>query len=565
MAYPNKFPGTCRNCGKRVAARQGLMEKIDGKWFSYHKDGDCPEVTANPFKNFKPDQYQKAVHKQLMTGAVGSHIMILARAGSGKTTTQCWAMTEVHKEYPALKMICLAFGTEDGERMREKLPASVEGSTTHSFGKSLINSRYKSAKLNKKKDEELVEMVVGPDKDKAKMREYVQELLSKIKADTIAPDDLGGIKDLIKSYEISIPEEEQSKAVEYANKTLNFSMDINKFGYNFDDMIYLPALLDFRYPAYDIVGVDESQDFCNSQLVIIQKMIATGARVIAVGDPNQSLYVFRGARHDSFFRIRTALENSDRGVTDLPMPRSYRNANAIIRLAKTIVSDIEAMPDAEEGQVRFDMPLEEMLETIGSGDMVLCRVNAPLIRLAWYCINNQKKFYMRRGEKEAGWLIWLVNMSAGDNGWNSNDVSGLLDRLDKWLEERKQSSNGYRLTEYADKVQVIKMIAENCLTVKDVIKEIRKIFTPPVDKTGCIVLTTIHGAKGSEANRVFHLAPHLCPHPKATTEEQIQQEINAKYVAWTRAKTVYCDVIGDMAEVAIGETNAPEVELAKAA
>ena len=49
-------------------------------------------------------------------------------------------------------------------------------------------------------------------------------------------------------------------------------------------------------------------------------------------------------------------------------------------------------------------------------------------------------------------------------------------------------------------------------------------------------LTTIHGAKGLESHRVFHLRPDLVPHPRAEKDWEQQQEKNLYFVALTRAK-----------------------------
>jgi len=51
-----------------------------------------------------------------------------------------------------------------------------------------------------------------------------------------------------------------------------------------------------------------------------------------------------------------------------------------------------------------------------------------------------------------------------------------------------------------------------------------------------IILSSVHRAKGLEAERVFILKPELMPHPLATSEQELQQEMNIKYVAITRAK-----------------------------
>ena len=51
-----------------------------------------------------------------------------------------------------------------------------------------------------------------------------------------------------------------------------------------------------------------------------------------------------------------------------------------------------------------------------------------------------------------------------------------------------------------------------------------------------VVLTTVHKSKGFEFDRVYLLDPSNFPHPRAKLEADLDQEENAKYVAYTRAK-----------------------------
>ena len=56
------------------------------------------------------------------------------------------------------------------------------------------------------------------------------------------------------------------------------------------------------------------------------------------------------------------------------------------------------------------------------------------------------------------------------------------------------------------------------------------------DKRAKVWLSSIHKAKGLEADRVVLLHPHLLPHPNAKKPWEKEQEANLKYVALTRAK-----------------------------
>jgi superfamily I DNA/RNA helicase len=82
---------------------------------------------------------------------------------------------------------------------------------------------------------------------------------------------------------------------------------------------------------------------------------------------------------------------------------------------------------------------------------------------------------------------------------------------------------------------------ENCQTKKEVIRAIEKMFVE--DDTDGIRLSSVHRAKGLEADRVFILCPELMPHPMAKTDWAKAQEQNLRYVAITRAKHLLAYVV----------------------
>ena len=68
-------------------------------------------------------------------------------------------------------------------------------------------------------------------------------------------------------------------------------------------------------------------------------------------------------------------------------------------------------------------------------------------------------------------------------------------------------------------------------TVGGIVNEIKRVFDN--NDKGEIMLSTVHKAKGLEADNVYILATERMPHPKATNPKE---ERNICYVAITRAK-----------------------------
>ncbi|MCY4088190.1 MAG: UvrD-helicase domain-containing protein [Actinomycetia bacterium] len=118
---------------------------------------------------------------------------------------------------------------------------------------------------------------------------------------------------------------------------------------DFDDMLMLTVQLLEQFPdalehwqkAWQYVLVDEYQDTNRAQYRFLQLVAAERKNVCAVGDPDQSIYAFRGAD------IRNILEfEHDFGdVVVIPLAQNYRSTNRILQAANAvIVNNTERKP-----------------------------------------------------------------------------------------------------------------------------------------------------------------------------------------------------------------------------
>ena len=541
----NRFGGECATCGNYVLEGCGVSYKENGRWLTAHNFGDpaCkPPEPSNPFDHITLDEFQQKVRDSLVLGVRGPHLMVCARAGSGKSTVQqksVWDMLELD---PSLSVLMAAFGAEDGSRIKANKASTVDGCTIHSLCWRLLRQAFPGIKMNKRKDNDLVEEFIPDDEDNGSqrdMREYVLAMLEKIKAEAIRPGDTAAMLGLVDEYNLDIPRVDQKYAVYWANKLLKEGMDLEKWGVSFNDQIYLVVIKNIPLPVFDVVAIDEVQDLNVCQLIILSRLVELGARVAAVGDPNQSLYMFRGAKPDSFWRVQRMLQATDRGCDTFEMPICYRQSRAIIEHACKLVPGLQARPDAPQGSVDLNFPASKLLEVLKPGDCVLSRTNRPLVALTHTLGTLGIEFYMRGGEKEAGWLCWLVNLLATEKGPETDDAPELLKRLADWLKQCQERCRPMKYIEFASKAEVIQMLGKRCETVTELKKAIKKLYKKPKNLDECIVVSTIHLAKGSEAENIYHIEPELCPHPLAETEDELVQEEHAEYVAITRGKISY--------------------------
>ena len=135
-------------------------------------------------------------------------------------------------------------------------------------------------------------------------------------------------------------------------------------------------------------------------------------------------------------------------------------------------------------------------------------------------------------------LVNYVKKITKHNNMSSEEFLGLL-TIDFRVNHSKlvNADKQNQANTLSDKFECIKIFTSKADTVGGIITEIERLFNS--GSKGDIQLSTVHKAKGLEADNVFILATERMPHPKATN---IQEERNICYVAITRAKQnlYYC-------------------------
>lgn len=94
-----------------------------------------------------------------------------------------------------------------------------------------------------------------------------------------------------------------------------------------------------------------------------------------------------------------------------------------------------------------------------------------------------------------------------------------------------------------DKCETMLALTDGMATVAALKERIVALFDD--NRKGGVILSSVHRAKGDEAQHVWILKPELMPHPLASQPWQIKQEQNLMYVAYTRSKHTLTFVDGD--------------------
>jgi superfamily I DNA/RNA helicase len=482
------------------------------------EEGNAP-YDPTPVQVFQPSPHQAAAFS-FLESATGN-LILRAGAGSGKTTTivhmlsRCFGST-----------IFLAFNKAIAEELRSR---GVNARTFHSLCFLPVTRARNARGCEPNK----LRMLVDEHFDDTDVRLYgsfICKLVSLARQNGIgaglSDDTEQNWVDIVEHHDLELESERAvfATAIDYARKLLRLSNDDQRV--DFDDLLYLAVKDGISLQKFDFVFVDEAQDTNAIQRAILRKIMKPDSRLVAVGDPSQAIYGFRGADSDSMDIIKAEFS-----ATELPLTVSYRCARNIVEFAQQF-GTIDVAPNAKDGSIT-DLDDKWAAQDFKAGDLILCRVTRPLVAVAYKLLKARIPAYIMGREIGAG-LVSLINKL------NAKGINALVDRLTVYTNREVEKAIAKKQEQKAAAVQdktdcilfLIESLQETDRTVPALIRIIEQLFA---DKANAVVLATIHKAKGLEARRVFWIdRGYKCF--QAKQEWQQQQEVNLQYVAATRAK-----------------------------
>jgi len=490
-------------------------------------------------------KYQRDIFDFVEHGV--GNCVVEACAGSGKSTTMIKCIDLIPKGHTVL---LTAFNKDIVDALSSKLERkdNVRTMTIHSIGLKMLINNLKDSKLKL---------------DEFKYRTYINSNISDI-SETYNNynqrnkdkyiKNINKFVDFGRLYLCQTVKDlsmiENRYGIQVLSDEKDIAVDVMKWGKNntdiidYTDMIWLPNVL-YLQPwgfRFDWVMVDECQDLNRAQRELILKCNKINTRILAFGDEKQCIYSFSGSDPESFNELRK-MPNT---IT-LPLSITYRCADKIVELARTITDVIEPNDFGNKGIILYDTKLED----IENGDMVLCRNNSPLVQAYSYLVNSGKKCFIR-GRDFGIELISIIKSTKCD--YINKDLSsdGVIPRLYadliesiNTLKEKSNITDDEALdSEYilnkVDIIKIIEILSTDLNSAEELINKIDSIFS---DKwTDGIMLSTIHKAKGLESKNVHILCRSLMPSKNATEEWEKEQEMNLMYVAYTRAINKLCFV-----------------------
>lgn len=472
---------------------------------------------------------QEAIWDELLNGS--RHVIVEAVAGSGKTFT----ITQYAMRDKTRRIGLVAFNKHIATELTERMggQTNVECMTYHSLGYKTVRQSVRfSVRVEQYKVMDMLDRISLPvsEKQEKQAKYRIAALVSLAK--TYGVKERAELERIADLHDLDMNGMSEM-VLDYTPKILQKCRDEVRT-VDFDDMVWLPMELGLKVPQYDVLCVDEYQDTGLTQQWIA---VRGGKRVVAVGDKFQAIYGFRGADSKSFDRLREQLPN----VVTFPLTLTRRCPKSHVRLAQQLVPQIQALDDAPEGKVR-QIDEEGALGEMHPGDLVVCRVNAPLLGTAYKLIRRGVKAVVRGRDIGQG-IVKLVEKAERRVGSDIVEVmkeAGQIVQMDVAKFQAMPNGKGeQRAAAAQDKYDCLVELAQEAQTVTELKRTIASLFADfEEDGTpkNAVVLGTVHRTKGLEGSRVYVLKPELIPHPMAKRESDQKQEINLAYVAITRAK-----------------------------
>ena len=328
--------------------------------------------------------------------------LVLAGPGSGKTRVIIY-MIENCNVAPR-RILAISFTKASSIDMKKRTMSlsnneqikKVNFGTFHSSFFRILR-RYSGVKL-----EDLISEV-----DRFKL---IKSILKHLKISNYSDDDVSDVLS-----EISLVKNEMMKSSDFESQTFSQSefQDIfrlyekaknaaNKI--DFDDMLILtyillkksPEVLNIVRQVYKYILIDEFQDINRVQFEVIKLIAEPSNNVFAVGDEDQSIYGFRGARPDFMMDFEKYFESAKCIVLDV----NYRSRKNIVQLSQNLIKNNKNRHEkninsnrSESGEIRYIYPKDTDDEANIIAKEIKSLVESENIREEKKSSNNEKKLF----------------------------------------------------------------------------------------------------------------------------------------------------------------------------
>jgi DNA helicase-2/ATP-dependent DNA helicase PcrA len=298
-----------------------------------------------------PDQYLADLNPAQREAVLATEgpVLVVAGAGSGKTRVLTYRIAHLVAAVGVKpqEILAITFTNKAAGEMRERLQ-SVVGAVARTMWVMTFHAacgrilRREAPRLGYRSNFTIY--------DQADQVRLVKQCLEELDRDPkrFVPRGIHAQISNAKNQLVS-PEEYKNRVASFYDQTVADVYELyqrrllNSNAADFDDLLMLTVEVLDRFPearqkwqkAFRYVLVDEYQDTNHAQYRLLQLLAGEHKNVFAVGDPDQSIYAFRGAD----IRNIMEFERDFGGAKQIALEQNYRSTNAVLRAANAVISE----------------------------------------------------------------------------------------------------------------------------------------------------------------------------------------------------------------------------------
>lgn len=301
---------------------------------------------------------------------VGGPLLVLAGAGSGKTSVITRKIAHLIQNcgIRAQYIVAMTFTNKAAREMKERVatllrPGEGRGLTVctfHNLGLNIIRKEH--ARLGYKPGFSIF--------DESDIKALLSDIMQK---EYSGDDGIDEIKNMIGAWknDLILPPEALEKARNPREQTAaivytHYQRTLKAFNaVDFDDLILQPVKLFQEHPEVlerwqnrvRYLLVDEYQDTNASQYLLVKMLIGTRNQFTVVGDDDQSIYAWRGARPENLMLLKEDYPS----LKIVMLEQNYRSTSRILRCANVLIAN---NPHAFEKQLWSEMGVGDEIRVI---------------------------------------------------------------------------------------------------------------------------------------------------------------------------------------------------------
>ncbi|MFV3404101.1 MULTISPECIES: DNA helicase Rep [Pseudomonas] len=301
---------------------------------------------------------------------VGGPLLVLAGAGSGKTSVITRKIAHLIQNcgIRAQYIVAMTFTNKAAREMKERVatllrPGEGRGLTVctfHNLGLNIIRREHE--RLGYKPGFSIF--------DESDIKALLSDIMQK---EYSGDDGIDEIKNMIGAWknDLILPPEALEKARNPREQTAaivytHYQRTLKAFNaVDFDDLILQPVKLFQEHP--DVLErwqnrvryllVDEYQDTNASQYLLVKMLIGMRNQFTVVGDDDQSIYAWRGARPENLMLLKEDYPS----LKIVMLEQNYRSTSRILRCANVLIAN---NPHAFEKQLWSEMGVGDEIRVI---------------------------------------------------------------------------------------------------------------------------------------------------------------------------------------------------------